>query len=217
MNLKYTITLIFICLSYSLSAQSLDEIFLHFSDDDIEVPLAIREQMVQSKGNTLNDFKGYRLRIYDKRARFLQVVTPTERTYEIAVWKQRGKGLLVGLLKTVGDAAKVSTLRFFLPDKQWQELPSDSLLPEMTLADIFSEKKMEKHYHTLQSLVPDLPIKLQFFLPQSGSDIIVTFTCLDELDKKEFNRIYKYLEGTMLDLIWKDGTFIKGPAYFLVN
>ena len=60
----------------------------------------------------------------------------------------------------------------------------------------------------------DFEVKTQFMLPQTGHDIIVIFTCLDELDKKEYQRIYKYLDGVMLDLIWKKGTFIKSDPYF---
>ena len=71
-----------------------------------------------------------------------------------------------------------------------------------------------KNYLTTETVLKDFEVKTQFMLPQTGHDIIVIFTCLDELDKKEYQRIYKYLDGVMLDLIWKKGTFIKSDPYF---
>ena len=44
--------------------------------------------------------------------------------------------------------------------------------------------------------------------------IMVIFTCLDELEKPEYQRIFKYLSGAMIDLIWEKGTFKKSAAYF---
>lgn len=211
---------LFLSLLFSFSsifAQSLDEILRHFSDSDVDIPFETRNKMIYNKGNTLMDYDGYRVKVYDKRAKYLQIVTPTEHIIEIATWKIASKEYLVGLCVTTTGFAKQSTLRFFLPQQSWLEIPVEDYLPECSLEDIFSKKKLDKNYLDIHTLVPDLKVKIQYFLPQSGHDIIVVFTCLDELEKSEFKRIYKYLDGTMLDYVWKKGKFTKGPAYFLVN
>lgn len=200
-------------------SQSLSEIFLHFSEDELEVPMEVRHKMIYNKGNTLINYDGYALKVYDKRAKFIQVITPLKHTYEIATWKLTKKDVLVALCETDDGSAKQSTLRFYLPQQNWKALDAGDFIPDFSLEDIFSTKKLEKNYLTIKTLLPDLQVKTQFFLPQSGHDIIVVFTCLDELEKSEFKRIYKYLDGTMLDLEWAKGKgqFVKGPAYFLVN
>ena len=99
-------------------------------------------------------------------------------------------------------------------EEVWQPLPTEDYIPTFTLDDIFNEQKLSKNYLTTETVLKDFELKTQFMLPQSGHDIIVIFTCLDELDKKEYQRIYKYLDGVMLDLIWKKGTFIKSDPYF---
>lgn len=212
--------LLFVCIILafsSINAQSLDEILLHFSESDLDIPFETRNKMVYNKGNTLLNYDEYRIKVYDKRAKYLQIITPSERIIEIATWKIAPKEFLVALCETTTGFAKQSTLRFFLPQQAWLEVPVEEYLPECSLEDIFSKKKLDKNYLDIHALIPDLKVKIQYFLPQSGHDIIVVFTCLDELEKSEFKRIYKYLDGTMLDYVWKKGKFTKGPAYFLVN
>ncbi len=198
-------------------SQSLSEIYLHFSEDELKVPMEVRHKMIYNKGNTLINYDGYSLKVYDKRAKFIQIITPLKHTYEIAVWKLNKKDILVALCETDDGSAKQSVLHFFLPQQNWKEVPASEYIPEFSLDDIFSAKKLEKNYLTIKTLLPDFQVKTQFFLPQSGHDIIVVFTCLDELEKSDFKRIYKYLDGTMLDLEWTKEKFVKGPAYFLVN
>lgn len=201
-------------------AQSLKEILLHFSEEEMEVPLSVREEMMANKGNTLLNYSNYKLLVYDKRAGFLQIRTPLDVTYEIATWRRDGHGdLLVALCETRCGNSCGSKISFYAVTKEadvevWQPLPTEDYIPTFTLSDIFSEQKLSKNYLTTETVLKDFEVKTQFMLPQSGHDIIVIFTCLDELDKKEYQRIYKYLDGVMLDLIWKKGTFIKSDPYF---
>lgn len=199
------------------TAQTLEEIFLHFSEKEMEVPHTIRQKMLESKGNTLLNYSNYKLNIYDKKARFLKVSTPLEVTYEICVWKlSNKKELLVALSETRCGNSCGSKIRFFLPAEDWKEIPTETYIPEFTLEDIFDVKKLEKNYLTTKTVVKDMEVRTQYMLPQTGQDIIVIFTCLDELEKPEYQRIYKYLKGAMLDLEWdkKQCTFTKSPAYF---
>lgn len=207
-------------LSEGAHAQSLNEILLHFSEEEMEVPLSVREEMMANKGNTLLNYSNYKLLVYDKRAGFLQLRTPLDVTYEIATWRRDGHGdLLVALCETRCGNSCGSKISFYAVTKEadevvWQTLPTEDYIPTFTLSDIFSEQKLSKNYLTTETVLKDFEVKTQFMLPQSGHDIIVIFTCLDELDKKEYQRIYKYLDGVMLDLIWKKGTFIKSDPYF---
>lgn len=207
-------------LSGNAHAQSLNEILLHFSEEEMEVPLSVREEMMANKGNTLLNYSNYKLLVYDKRAGFLQLRTPLDVTYEIATWRRDGHGdLLVALCETRCGNSCGSKISFYAVTKEadevvWQTLPTEDYIPTFTLSDIFSEQKLSKNYLTTETVLKDFEVKTQFMLPQSGHDIIVIFTCLDELDKKEYQRIYKYLDGVMLDLIWKKGTFIKSDPYF---
>ena len=57
-------------------AQTLNEILLHFSEKEMEVPMAVRQKMIDNKGNTIPLYDQYKLSIYDKRARFLRITTP---------------------------------------------------------------------------------------------------------------------------------------------
>lgn len=200
-------------------SQTLAEILMHFSDEDMEVPSSIRQKMIDSKGNTLLNYSNYKLNIYDKNARFLRISTPLDVTYEICSWKiNHKKDLLVALCETRCGVSCGSTIRFFLPAENWREVPAEQFVPEFTLKDIFSEKKLAKNYLTTETVIKDFQVKTQLILPQTGNDIIVIFTCLDELQKSEYQRIFKYLNGAMLDLIWnKDGTFTKSEPYFSGN
>ena len=199
--------------------QTLSEILMHFSNEDMEVPTSVRQKMIDSKGNTMLNYDNFKLNIYDKSARFLRISTPLEVTYEICAWKiNNKKDLLVALCETRCGISCGSTIRFFLPSEDWREVPAEQYVPEFTLNDIFSEKKLAKNYLTAETVVKDFQVKTQLILPQTGNDIIVVFTCLDELQKAEYQRIFKYLNGTMLDLIWnKDGTFTKSESYFSGN
>lgn len=210
--------LIFILTSF-LQAQSLPEILMHFSEKEMEVPLRVRQKMLDNKGNTLSNYDNYKLNIYDKRARFLKISTPLEVTYEICVWKiNNKKDLLVALCETRCGTSCGSKIRFFLPSENWKEVPAEKYIPTFTLDDIFNAKRLEKNYLTPQNVIKDFQVKTQFLLPQSGHDIMVIFTCLDELEKSEYQRIFKYLDGAMMDLIWgKDGTFSKSEPYFSGN
>ncbi|HPT52778.1 MAG TPA: DUF3256 family protein [Bacteroidales bacterium] len=202
----------------SLPAQSLEEVFMHFSEQEMKIPLHIRQQMMDNKGNTMLNYDDYKLNIYDKRNMFLRVITPTETIYEIAAWKiHNKKELLVALCETHCGISCYSTIQFFLPANDWQLQPTENYIPELTVEDIFNEKKLEKNYLTPYNVIKDFKIKTQFLLPQTGHDIIVVFTCLDELDKSEYQRIHKYLDGVMLDLIWEKETFIKSKSYFSGN
>ena len=196
-------------------AQSLNKIFLHFSEKELPVPMDIRQKMIDNKGNTLVNYGDYKLNVYDKRARFLKITNAWNNTYEIAVWKINGKKeLLVALCETKTGVSNVSTIRFYLPANNWENVPTEKYIPEFTLDDFFSAKKLEKNYFTTATVIKNFEVKTQFILPQVGNDIIVIFTCLDELDKNEYQRIFKYLDGSMLDLIWTKENFVKGPAYF---
>lgn len=216
--------LIFLCCvllfaSVSIAkSQTLAEILLHFSEEEMKVPLTIRNQMIENKGNTMMDYNGFKLNIYDKRNCFLRITTPTEATYEIAVWKINHKeDLLVALCETHCGMSCQSTISFYLPSQNWAKDSTEKYIPELSVNDIFNEKKLEKNYLTPQNVIKDFQIKTQFLLPQTGHDIIVVFTCLDELDKTEYQRVHKFLDGVMLDLIWKNETFIKSNAYFSGN
>ena len=195
-------------------AQSLNELLLHFSEKEMEVPMEVRQKMIANKGNTIPLYDQYKLNIYDKRSRFLRITTPLEVTYEICAWKLGKKELLVALCETRCGVSCGSKIRFFRPDDNWREVPADQYIPEFTLDDIFDSKKLEKNYLTPQSLIKDFEVKTQFLLPQTGNDIVVIFTCLDELEKSEYQRIYKYLRGALVDLIWEKGHFKKSDAYF---
>ena len=196
-------------------AQDLNEILLHFSEKEMEVPVAVREQMIADKGNTLLNYSNYKLLVYDKRAGFLQIRTPLDVTYEIASWRRDGHdGLLVALCETRCGNSCGSKITFYATGEEWQELPAEDFIPPLTLDDIFNEKRLSKNYLTTETVLKDFEVKTQLMLPQNGHDIVVIFTCLDELDKKEYQRIFKYLDGVMLDLIWKKGTFIKSDPYF---
>jgi len=215
-----TLSFTLLLLSEVAHAQSLNEILLHFSEDEMEVPLSVREEMMANKGNTLLNYSNYKLLVYDKRAGFLQLRTPLDVTYEIATWRRDGHGeLLVALCETRCSNSCGSKISFYAVTKEadvevWQQLPTEDYIPTFTLSDIFNEQKLSKNYLTTETVLKDFEVKTQFMLPQSGHDIIVIFTCLDELDKKEYQRIYKYLDGVMLDLIWKKGSFIKSDPYF---
>ena len=80
-------------------SQSLSEIYLHFSEDELKVPMEVRHKMIYNKGNTLINYDGYSLKVYDKRAKFIQIITPLKHTYEIAVWKLNKKDILELLLR----------------------------------------------------------------------------------------------------------------------
>ena len=195
-------------------AQSLNELLLHFSEKEMEVPMEVRQKMIANKGNTIPLYDQYKLNIYDKRSRFLRITTPLEVTYEICAWKLGKKELLVALCETRCGVSCGSKIRFFRPDDNWREVPADQYIPEFTLDDIFDSKKLEKNYYTPQTIVKDFEVKTQFLLPQTGNDIVVIFTCLDELEKSEYQRIYKYLRGAMIDLVWEKGSFKKSAPYF---
>ena len=196
------------------SAQSLDEILLHFSEKEMEVPIEVRQKMIDNKGNTIPLYDQYKLNIYDKRAQFLRITTPLEVTYEISAWKLNKKELLVALCETRCGNSCGSKIRFFLPHEEWREIPASEYIPELTLEDIFDSKKLEKNYLTPKTVIKDFEVKTQFLLPQTGNDIVVIFTCLDELEKLEYQRIYKYLSGAMIDLVWEKGHFKKSAPYF---
>jgi hypothetical protein len=204
----------------TVHAQVLNEILLHFSEEEMNVPMSVREKMMAEKGNTLLNYDNYKLLVYDKRAGFLQLRTPLDVTYEIATWRRDGHGdLLVALCETRCGNSCGSKISFYAVTKDaeedtWQQLPTEDYIPTFTLSDIFNEQKLSKNYLTTETVLKDFEVKTQFMLPQTGHDIIVIFTCLDELDKKEYQRIYKYLDGVMLDLIWKKGSFIKSDPYF---
>ena len=212
--------LVLLMFSGTARAQNLNDILLHFSEEEMEVPVAVRQKMVEEKGNTLLNYSNYKLLVYDKRARFLQIRTPLDVTYEIATWRRDGHGdLLVALCETRCGNSCGSRISFYAVTKEadeevWQPLPTEDYIPTFSLDDIFNDQKLSKNYLTTETVLKDFELKTQFMLPQSGHDIIVIFTCLDELDKKEYQRIYKYLDGVMLDLIWKKGTFIKSDPYF---
>ena len=196
------------------SAQSLNEILLHFSEKEMEVPIEVRQKMIDNKGNTIPIYDQYKLNIYDKRARFLRITTPLEVTYEICAWKLNKKELLVALCETRCGNSCGSKIRFFLPHEEWREIPASEYIPDLTLEDIFDSKKLEKNYLTPQTVIKDFEVKTQFLLPQTGNDIVVIFTCLDELEKPEYQRIYKYLSGAMIDLVWEKGHFKTSAPYF---
>lgn len=215
-----TVTTTFLLLVFSAVgfAQNLNEIFLHFSEKEMGIPMSVRQKMIDNKGNTLLNYDNYKLQVYDRRANFLQVRTPLDVIYEIAMWRRDGKGdLLVALCETRCGNSCGSTLRFYAPNEDWAELPDSNFIPKILLSDIFDEKKLSKNYLTVEGLLKDLELKTQFILPQSGHDIIVIFTCLDELEKKEYQRVFKYLDGVMIDLIWKKGAFYKSEPYFPAN
>ena len=199
---------------WTVPAQSLNEILLHFSEKEMEVPMEVRQKMVDNKGNTIPLYDKYKLNIYDKRAMFLRITTPLEVTYEICAWKLGKKELLVALCETRCGNSCGSKIRFFLPHEEWREISDNQYIPEFTLEDIFDSKKLEKNYYTPQTIIKDFEVKTQFLLPQTGNDIVVIFTCLDELEKTEYQRIYKYLRGAMIDLIWEKGSFKKSAPYF---
>jgi len=207
--------LMLVILPFLAPAQNLDEILMAFTAQDMEVPLEVRQKMINNKGNTLLNYDNYKLVVYDKRARFLRINTPLEVTYEVAAWRYpQGGGLLVALCETRCGTCCTSRIRFFLPGEEWKEIPTEELLPELTKEDFFNVKKLEKNYLTTETVVKDFELKMQILLPQSGHDISIIFTCLDELDKKEYKRIFKYLDGSMIDLIWEKGAFKKSVPYF---
>lgn len=216
---KVLILVVLVLSCYVGKGQSLPEILLHFSENEMEVPVSTRQKMVDSKGNTLLNYDNYKLNIYDKRARFLRITTPLEVTYEIRAWKIPGTSdMMVGLCETRCGISCGSTVRFYLPSEDWRQIPTEQVIPELSLDDIFSEKKLAKNYLTIATVLKDFQLKTQMIFPQTGNDIIVVFTCLDELEKSEYQRIFKYLDGAMLDLIWnKDGTFSKSDPYFSGN
>lgn len=210
----FLITLIAATAIMVAPAQSLNELLLHFSENDMEVPMDVRQKMIDNKGNTIPLYDRYKLNIYDKRARFLRITTPLEVTYEICAWKLGKKELLVALCETRCGNSCGSKIRFFMPHEEWREIPASEYIPELTLEDIFDSKKLEKNYLTTKTVIKDFEVKTQFLLPQTGNDIVVIFTCLDELEKSEYQRIYKYLKGALVDLIWEKGHFKKSDAYF---
>ena len=207
-------TLIIAATLMAAPAQSLNEILLHFSEKEIEVPMEVRQKMVENKGNTIPLYDQYKLNIFDKRARFLRITTPLEVTYEICAWKLNKKELLVALCETRCGNSCGSKIRFFMPNEEWKEVPAEQYIPAFSLEDIFDSKKLEKNYLTPQTVIKDFEVKTQFLLPQTGNDIVVIFTCLDELEKTEYQRIYKYLRGALVDLIWEKGHFKKSDPYF---
>ncbi|MBQ7488897.1 MAG: DUF3256 family protein [Bacteroidales bacterium] len=211
---KVLMTLIVAVAMTVAPAQTLSEMLLHFSDKEMEVPMSVRQKMMDNKGNTIPLYDQYKLNIYDKRARFLRITTPLEVTYEICAWKLGKKEFLVALCETRCGNSCGSKIRFFLPHEDWREIPANEYIPEFTLEDIFDSKKLEKNYYTTQTIIKDFEVKTQFLLPQTGNDIVVIFTCLDELEKPEYQRIYKYLRGAMVDLIWENGSFKKSDPYF---
>ena len=210
----FLITLIAATAIMVAPAQSLNELLLHFSETDMEVPMDVRQKMIDNKGNTIPLYDRYKLNIYDKRARFLRITTPLEVTYEICAWKLGKKELLVALCETRCGNSCGSKIRFFMPHEEWREIPASEYIPELTLEDIFDSKKLEKNYLTTKTVIKDFEVKTQFLLPQTGNDIVVIFTCLDELEKSEYQRIYKYLKGALVDLIWEKGHFKKSDPYF---
>jgi hypothetical protein len=196
-------------------AQSLSEILMHFSEEEMEVPMSVRQKMVDNGGNTLPNYDNYKLLVYDKRARFLQLRTPFDVIYEIATWRVPGHdGWVVGLCETHCGAICYSKLNFYDSGDDWKQLPTSDFIPEISFDDIFNAKRLQRNYLTTDAVVKDLELHVQYMLPQVGHNIMVIFTCLDELDKKEYQRIFKYLDGTMLDLEWKKGAFIKSTPYF---
>ena len=207
-------TLIIAATLMAAPAQSLNEILLHFSEKEMEVPMEVRQKMVENKGNTIPLYDQYKLNIFDKRARFLRITTPLEVTYEICAWKLNKKELLVALCETRCGNSCGSKIRFFMPNEEWKEVPAEQYIPAFSLEDIFDSKKLEKNYLTPQTVIKDFEVKTQFLLPQTGNDIVVIFTCLDELEKTEYQRIYKYLRGALVDLIWEKGHFKKSDPYF---
>ncbi|MCQ2263669.1 MAG: DUF3256 family protein [Bacteroidales bacterium] len=210
--------ILFLTFAHGLQAQSLDEILMHFSENEMEVPMDVREKMIENKGNTIPNYSNYKLLVYDKRAPFLQIRTPLDVTYEIAVWRtEKHAAPIVALSETRCGNSCGSKITFYNPEDNWNQIPTEEFLPEITLSDIFNSKRLEKNYLTIETLLKNFDFKVQYLLPQNGHDIIVLFTCLDELDKKEYQRIFKYLDGTMLDLIWKKGCFIKSDPYFPAN
>lgn len=211
---KILLTLTIAVAITAAKAQSLNEILLHFSEKEMEVPMDVRQQMIDNKGNTIPFYDKYKLNIYDKRARFLRITTPLEVIYEIGAWKLNKKEYLVALCETRCGNSCGSKIRFYLPLEEWREIPAAEYIPEFTLDDIFDSKKLEKNYLTTKTVIKDFEVKTQFLLPQTGNDIVVIFTCLDELEKPEYQRIYKYLRGAMIDLIWEKGRFKKSDPYF---
>lgn len=217
-----------VCLSFNVKAQSISEILLHFPEKEMDVPMDIREKMVKFNGNTKGDYENYKLVIYDKRARFIRIVTPLEVIYEVSVWKLESDTLLVALCETRCGISCGSKIKFYRVHSTadlasaryvWEPAPAENYLPEFQLEDIFNASRLEKNYYTPQNIVKDFQVKVQLQLPHSGHDIMVIYTCLDELEKSEYQRIFKYLDGTMLDLVWNKKThkFTKSTPYFLNN
>lgn len=107
-----------VCLSFNVKAQSISEILLHFPEKEMDVPMDIREKMVEFNGNTKGDYDNYKLVIYDKRARFIRIVTPLEVIYEVSVWKLESDTLLVALCETrcgISCGSKSSSTGFIPP------------------------------------------------------------------------------------------------------
>ena len=200
-----------VCLLFNVKAQSISEILLHFPEKEMDVPMDIREKMVKFNGNTKGDYENYKLVIY-----------------EVSVWKLESDTLLVALCETRCGISCGSKIKFFRVHSSaepasaryvWEPAPTENYLPEFQLEDIFNVSRLEKNYYTPQNIVKDFQVKVQLQLPHSGHDIMVIYTCLDELEKSDYQRIFKYLDGTMLDLVWNKKThkFTKSAPYFLNN
>ena len=151
-------TLIIAATLMAAPAQSLNEILLHFSEKEMEVPMEVRQKMVENKGNTIPLYDQYKLNIFDKRARFLRITTPLEVTYEICAWKLNKKELLVALCETRCGNSCGSKIRFFMPNEEWKEVPAEQYIPAFSLEDIFDSKKLEKNYLTPQTVIKDFEV-----------------------------------------------------------
>lgn len=215
---KIAFIYIFILFSYTCFAQNIEDFFINIPNHYLTTSSDQRRELIDKvksgKDSTIqNNYGGFsKLLVFDSSNNYIKVQTSEQGFLETKGWMLADSTFLYALSFWVCSPACDGEILFF--NNNYFSGISQKM-PEIGIADFFNKDSLQAKGISENDLKNRFDISFIRFEFKPESDTILAINDNHKyLNKDDYATWKSCLKGNQLPLIWENGYFEKGEAYF---
>jgi hypothetical protein len=210
----------FLVFSFSFFAQNIDDFFMFLPGSYMSQLNADQRRELLNKRNkkdsaVINNYGGIaKLLAFDPVNNYIKIQTSGQGFFEAKKWILEDSTPLFAMSSWVCSPACDGGIGFFKSDYT-PVIFDEKQFPRVKITDFFNRDSLAAKEISESDLKNRFDLFLaRFEFQPAGNDILVINDNESYMNKEDYEKWRPLLKGNTLPLIWKNGRFEKGEAYF---